>query len=361
MSFAKTDCRVLAFLLVVLLAGCASVEKERRFDAFAGQEARQWPMWPSAPAEPKFVYVGELLGEQNFPAMESERSGLQAAFAWLVGLGREAHRPNILQRPQGVAVDGMGRVLVSDVSRNALLVFDIPQARLLVWQRATPRSSFVAPIGIAQGQGNTLLVADTELGLVAHLSPDGEPLEPLGEGILQRPTGVTRDPRSGRIFVADTRADDVKVFDDNGRLLFTIGHPGDAEDRTALNSPTYLAWSKDRLYVSDTLNARIQIYDGEGNHLGQVGSRGLYVGNLTRPKGVAVDSEGHLYVAESYYDHLLIYDGQGRLLLPIGGAGSGPGRFFLPAGLWIDDRDRLYVADMYNGRVQVLQYLGEGS
>ncbi|HGG59064.1 MAG TPA: 6-bladed beta-propeller [Gammaproteobacteria bacterium] len=314
-------------------------------------------MWPAAPAEPRYAYIGQLTGEANFPARRTEEpTGLGRAFAWLIGLGEEFRPPNVLQRPQGVAVDKDGRIYVSDVSRHAVLVFDIPAARLRVWRRATPGKTFVSPIGIAMGADGILLVADAELGVVARLDTDGRPLAPLGRGLFERPTGVARDAKRGRLFVADTSADAVKVLDDEGLLLDTIGHAGDKPG--SLNAPTYLAWSGTELYVTDTLNARIQVYDGEGNYLRQVGSRGLYVGNLTRPKGVAVDAEGNLYIAESYYDHLLVFNDRGQLLLPIGGTGNAPGQFYLPAGLCVDQRDRVYIADMYNGRVQMLQFLG---
>jgi DNA-binding beta-propeller fold protein YncE len=90
------------------------------------------------------------------------------------------------------------------------------------------------------------------------------------------------------------------------------------------------------------------------------GAPGLYVGNLVRPKGVAVDNEGHVYVIESYFDHLLVFSRSGEYLLPIGGTGQETGRFFLPAGVWVDARNRVFVADMFNGRVMVFQFLGGG-
>jgi DNA-binding beta-propeller fold protein YncE len=81
---------------------------------------------------------------------------------------------------------------------------------------------------------------------------------------------------------------------------------------------------------------------------------------MTRPKGVAVDSEGIIYVVESYYDHLLIFDADGKFLLPIGGSGYSAGTFFQPAGIFVDPSGMIYVADMFNGRVAIFQYLGDG-
>jgi DNA-binding beta-propeller fold protein YncE len=110
--------------------------------------------------------------------------------------------------------------------------------------------------------------------------------------------------------------------------------------------------------VSDTLNARVQVLTIEGEALSKVGQRGLYVGNLVRPKGVTVDDDGNIYVVEGYYDHLLVFNQAAQLLLPIGGTGASIGRFFLPAGVWSDPQNRIFVADMFNGRVLILQYLG---
>ena len=149
-------------------------------------------------------------------------------------------------------------------------------------------------------------------------------------------------------------ADDIKVFDEAGALLETIGTSGTGQRQ--FNGPTHLAFASGSLYVTDTLNARVQVLDGARDFSAHIGERGLYVGNLVRPKGVTTDSDGNIYVIESYYDYLLIFDNQGRLLLPVGGTGSGPGQFFLPSGAWSDGRDRVFIADMYNGRIVILRY-----
>jgi DNA-binding beta-propeller fold protein YncE len=187
-------------------------------------------------------------------------------------------------------------------------------------------------------------------------SRDGAPLGSFGAGILGRPTGLARD-HSGHIYVADSGEHDVKVFDLEGGLLKRIGNRGKAPGE--FNGPTHLAVSSDRLYVADTLNARVQSLTLDGEPVRAYGRRGLYVGNLTRPKGIAVDSSDNLYVVESYFDHLLVFGESGRFLLPIGGHGSAAGQFFLPAGAWSDARGRIFVADMFNGRVSIFLRLGE--
>jgi len=316
----------------------------------------QAPVWPPGPNVPRYVYAGQLTGAANFRGDEDSRGGAARVFAWIVGLGQEQTEPVVLRRPQSGVSDERGRVYVTDVGRQAVFVFDEPEGKLQVWDLANGGQRFVAPIGVVIGAGDEVLVADAELGAVFRLDRDGNPLGSFGADVLERPTGLARDAKAGRVYVADTRANDVKIFDDAGLLVDYLGRGG--TDRGELNAPTYIAFREGRLYVTDTLNSRVQVFDSDGRVLEVFGERGLYVGNLARPKGVAVDDEGNVYVVESFYDHLLVFDRSGRFLLPVGGTGHAPGEFYLPAGVWIDSRNRVYVADMFNGRVAIFQFLG---
>jgi DNA-binding beta-propeller fold protein YncE len=171
---------------------------------------------------------------------------------------------------------------------------------------------------------------------------------------------VAYDPRTRSLLVVDTYAHDVKVFTPDGRLARTFGRRGEAPGE--FNYPTHAVVHGDELIVSDTMNARVQVLGiDDGAWHRTIGERGLYVGNMVRPKGVAVDSEGNTYVVESYYDHLLVYDPAGRFLMGLGSVGRGVGNFYLPSGVWTDVRNRVYVGDMFNGRVVVLQYIEGGA
>ena len=81
-------------------------------------------------------------------------------------------------------------------------------------------------------------------------------------------------------------------------------------------------------------------------------------GDFDKPKGIALDSDGHVYVVEGFGDVVQIFDEQGRLLLAFGGSGAGPGQLWLPSGITIAN-DLVYVADAANRRVQVFEYLKE--
>lgn len=345
-------------LLLALLAACAQTPQIMRYDIAAGAGPDSAKVWPPPPEVPRYRFAGQLTGEDNFIPVEQREPGAGERFLrWLVGLGQRPSKPRILIRPQsGMADPAAGRVYVTDQGRQAVFVFDESEGRLQIWDQADGNSRFRSPVGITAADNGEILVADSMLARIVRLDKEGNPRGSFGQSLLQRPTGLARDPLSNHLFVADTAAHDIKVLNSSGGLVTRIGRRGTGPGE--FNAPTHLAFAAGKLYVSDTLNTRIQVLSADGEPLAQIGKRGLYIGNLTRPKGVAVDADGNVYVVESYYDHLLIFSQQGEFLLPLGGSGNAIGQFYLPAGAWSDNRDRIYVADMFNRRVIILQYLG---
>jgi len=345
-----------AITAAVFLAGCAATPRVMQYFP-EGPEQQVRTSWPASDQAPRLEYAGQLIGEQNFVLEQGSENRGEKFLRWIVGLGGGRNKVDQLLRPQSGVVDAGGRILVTDAGRPSVFVFDEANATLEVWREAAAGVDFLSPVGIAARGTGEYLVADAQLGEVFVLSQDGIPVGRFGGDVLIRPTGLDVDEASGRVYVADRGAHLVKVFSGDGDLLQTIGVPGSAPGE--LNAPMHIRVAGSRIYVSDALNASVKIFSlTDGQLLGNIGQRGLFVGNMVRPKGVTVDSDGNVYVVESYYDHLLIYDESGEFLLPIGGTGSEIGQFFLPAGMWSDDTDRIFVADMFNGRVVIFRYVG---
>ncbi len=102
----------------------------------------------------------------------------------------------------------------------------------------------------------------------------------------------------------------------------------------------------------------MQVLDRSGVFKYAIGRLGDTNGDMFRPKGVAVDSEGDIYVVDGAWGTVQVFNRKGQLLYYFGQRGTAAGQFQLPAGMFIDRNDRLYVADSYNHRVQVFHYFG---
>ena len=114
------------------------------------------------------------------------------------------------------------------------------------------------------------------------------------------------------------------------QLVKTWGGKGEATGR--FNEPTGVAVSKSELFVSDSRNARIQVFDFDGNFQRLIGKPGDETGQLSRPMNLTVVN-GELYVADYFNDVVQVYTLQGRFLRAIGRPGSGAGEFNAPGGV----------------------------
>jgi sugar lactone lactonase YvrE len=263
-----------------------------------------------------------------------------------------------LVKPYGVAVAPDGRMYVADTVSRRVFVFDA-ELKTVGFLGENGGARLSRPIGVAVDEHGTVFVADGMLRRVFAFAPDGRMTLAIGhEGELTNPSGLAVDSTHKRLYVADAAKHQILSYSTvDGSAGPTLGTRG--ADPGQFNFPTNLAVdARGRLYVTDTLNFRIQIFDADGQFVRMFGTIGDTPGSLNRPKGIAVDSEGHIYVVDASFNNFQIFDQDGRLLLFVGTGGSRSGEFFLPAGLTIDKHDHIYVADQGNSRVQVFQYLG---
>lgn len=324
--------------LAMLAAGCAT----------AAAPPPSELVWPMPPEAPRVKYLETLTSSDHFGAKSN----------WLedVVLGSDPSKSRRMLKPQSVTVDTKGRVYVADSGLGRVWIFDAEKKQVRFLGDTSP--GLVGPVGVAVDGRGIVFVSDTRLGKIFGYDETGKVVTSIGaENELLSPTGLAIDTASNRLFVADTRRHRVRAYDTvTGKFLFEIAERGPEPGQ--LNFPTYLTVKRGLLYVSDTGNFRVQAFDLDGTYRRKWGELGANFGQLARPKGIALDSDGHLYVADAAFGNFQIFDRQGDLMLFVGGNGGDRGQFRLPSGMFIDDRDRIYVVDQYNTRVQVFQYLG---
>jgi DNA-binding beta-propeller fold protein YncE len=303
--------------------------------------------WPPPPNEPRIVLRQVILGSKDF-----ERGG------FLEGLGRflVGERKQTLLRPQAAAVDGADRLYVADQEHQGVHVFSLKGGGSEFLGRAG-KEFLVSPAAVVMCEGR-LAVSDSALARVFLLAPDGTLQRTLQRpGGFQRPTGMAYDADRKFLYVVDTLAHDVCVFNlSTGEFLRRFGGAGTGEG--LFNYPTYVAVDADgTVYVTDSLNFRVQVFDLRGTFLRQIGRLGDATGYMAVPKGIAVDRHGHLYVVDSALSTVQIFDREGRFLLSFGERGDEPGQFQVPTGLAVGPDDRIYVCDSFSRRLQVFQYV----
>ena len=116
------------------------------------------------------------------------------------------------------------------------------------------------------------------------------------------------------------------------------------------------------VYVADTWNHRILKFSPEGK-LAKVWGHAYYGQDdplgIWGPRGIAVDALGRVYVSDTGNKRIVIFDADGNYLAQSGSPGLQPGQFDEPVGLAFDEHSNLYVADTWNQRVQVFIRAGD--
>lgn len=244
------------------------------------------------------------------------------------------------------------------------------------------------PSGLAFDRNGDLIVADPGSHTIKKIDPTGnislvagiENQPGFADGdaaaaLFKAPVGVAVAD-DGKIYVADTYNDRIRVIE-NGKVLTLAGSErGFAEGRDArFDTPCGMAaWKEGRLLVADTGNRRVRVVEPDGRVWTLAGSGEadlkdglLFNAAFTDPVGLAVDKTGEIFVADGNAVRMI-----GLRTIPfletISGAWGGlvdgtPLRSGLnhPTGLAVDANGDLLVADSENQLVRVFSTRGTGS
>jgi DNA-binding beta-propeller fold protein YncE len=367
----ETHSRSLPFALRALLAAAAvtlvashSAIPARAQKKSAGRELARTPVqtvWPLPPDEARVRYVTVYTGAGDVGAATKSRT--LSLKETLLGKDRASPMqkdPNAFVKPFGVAVDGYGRIIVTDSAQGSVLVMDPARRQFVSIGEVTRQAMFRLPIGVTVDQANNIYIGDNGVKRVLVFGPDlafrtaiGQPDE------MEAPSGLAVDEARHRLYVADSRKHALLVYDKaTGKLQRRIGKRGAEEGE--FNGPTAVAVGPDgRVYVTDTLNYRVQVFGPDLAFVRSFGSLGVRPGQFRRPKGIAVDADSVVYVVDSDYNNFQMFTADGQPLMWVGQIGARPGQLALPAGIAIDrTRRRIMVCEQYNRRVQVFERVG---
>lgn len=177
-----------------------------------------------------------------------------------------------------------------------------------------------------------------------------------GPGQFDYPSDIAAD-RSGQVFVVDTENARVQMFDSSGTYLGQWGSLGAADGQ--FNAPQGLRLDNERgLFVADIGNHRIQWFSLAGTFQGAFGDSGSGPGDFhDGPYDVATDIAGNIYATDS--ERVLKFNRDGEFVVSWGRRGSGPGEFQSATSIDVDSNGNVFVADFILERVQALGPSGE--
>ncbi|HET9086937.1 MAG TPA: hypothetical protein VFN53_05410 [Acidobacteriaceae bacterium] len=254
-------------------------------------------------------------------------------------------------------------------------------------------SQLTQPVGLAFDASGNLYVADRASDMVRQVAASthrftgalsGSASAESGSQVFHQPSAVALD-RSGRLYVLDQGTSTVRRFSQSrGAMVLVAGNPGTSGGYSGdngpaihaqLNHPAGMVFDRaGNLFIADTLNHRVRkLVSATGTIVTVAGSGTAgYSGDggpaaaaqLSRPSGVAIDSDGNLYIADASASVIRKVDARSGMISTVAGTGkagfSGDGgpaaaaQLDSPQGVTVDAQGNLFIADTGNQRIREL-------
>ncbi len=334
------------------------------------------------PADPMRLYVRKDVAAQiwNYGVGPSEAPSVVDPYeAGIISLaadpifGSDLYAPLGLNAPRSIAAGRNDDLYIAD-SRNHRILHIASDGTLLnqwgsfadILQGDAPIGTFNEPWGVAVGPDGSVYVTDTWNHRVQKFTSDGKPVktwgqygqpvieDPASASSFWGPRGIAVDSR-GQVFVADTGNKRIVIFDKDGNYLTEFGTAG--FDPGQFDEPVGVAVSPNgTVYVTDTWNQRVQAF--VRNETGdfyiptiQWDVKAWFGQSLDNKPFIAVGSNEHVFITDPEGYRIIEFTPSGEFVRTWGTFGSGPAEIGLAAGIAVDPQGFVWVTDAGNNRI----------
>ncbi|WP_255429158.1 6-bladed beta-propeller [Ramlibacter albus] len=261
-----------------------------------------------------------------------------------------------------------------------------PEAARIVWERSIHSSADVVddskdgalrrfvtgevragegldkPYGVAVRNGK-VYVGDTVARNVVVYDLNARKFTRLGieePGGLRMPFGIDIDPQ-GNVYVLDGTLKRVHVYDANGKFLRMLGN----DMKWSRPAGLALDAKRRRIYVVDaggvdSNDHKVRAIDLDtGKALLEIGKRGDGNGEFNLPRDAVVGADGLLYVVDGGNFRIQVFDADGKFVKTFGAIGRQSGQFARPKEIAADNEGNIYVADSAFGNFQIFNKEGQ--
>jgi len=267
-----------------------------------------------------------------------------------------------LSIPYGVAVDSSGNVYVADNNLSKVQEFNSTGTFIkLLGSEGTGNGQFQMPAGMAIDSSGNIYVAEESNQRIQIFSSTGA-YKTQWEG-TQGIVGIAVN--SNGVYFSDPGYEVMVELNSSGGAVTewpgSALNPGSGNGQ--FNAPVGVALdSNGNVYVADSGNNRIQVFNSTGTYITQWGSAGSGNGQFNAPVGIAVDNSGNVYVTDSGNCRVQEFNNTGAYLAQWGSAGKGNGQFgaanggnYGMFGIACNNSGYVYVADSSNSRIEMFR------
>jgi DNA-binding beta-propeller fold protein YncE len=217
-----------------------------------------------------------------------------------------------LRLPNGIAVDAADDIYIADSERGLVLVY-APDGKFLRYiGKRGDESFFHCPTAIAiDRDSGRLFVLDSPRHVLFVLDLEGNILKRVGQPRphaigkvigeiipmdLDYPTEIAIG--NNELAVVDSASSRVHVMDLQCKLLAQFSIPA-VSGPPVIDDVGIAMDLTGNIYVSSTKDSQVRIYGSDGSVLGSFGRTGMGIGEFNAPAGLWIDGKNRLYVADT--------------------------------------------------------------
>lgn len=273
-----------------------------------------------------------------------------------------------MQRPIGVTVY-KNEVFVADAVRHRISVFNEDGDML----RSFGTSETIVPLYVARNpKDGNLYVSDRRARKVLKFTLQGKylgefkPNLPKNQlpkfdtkGVQWAPVAIAFAD-DGRMYVTELlKGHRLLIFGPDGKFKRSVGDAGMVKDAKAgkgvFQFPNSIKVFGNELYVSDSNNRRVQVFNLDGTYKRTIVTQGL-------PRGLAFlqrfpsdeqKTPDRFVVVDTLAHDGTLWSEKGDKILSFGEQGVLDGQFSYPDDVSVGSKNKIFITDTANGRVQV--------
>ncbi|MFH1897416.1 MAG: SMP-30/gluconolactonase/LRE family protein [Candidatus Desantisbacteria bacterium] len=275
-------------------------------------------------------------------------------------LSKNSFETGRFNSPVDMAFDSNGNMFVVDKDNHRIQKFTQDGKFITAWGSKSSmleKGLFDTPTGIAidRNNNNRVYITDSYNSRIQRFNNNGVFIDSWGElgsgeGKFKYPQDIAIDS-IGNAYIVDTSNNRIQVLDRNGNMITkwaVLNMPLDIEviETSATSREVFVVCHTEHL---------IRVFDEKGGQLRTIGKPGLDEddGQFQYPCGIAKDSLNRLYILDRVNRCLHIMDRLGNQLgIYPWQEGMSQGQIFSPEGIAIDDKNNIYIADTGNHRIQ---------
>ena len=200
-------------------------------------------------------------------------------------------------------------------------------------------------IVVSERQGHFVSVRDLNGTVIRKYGSKGE-----GKGKMTSPAGIALDDEGFMYVTSDHK---LQKFSFDGSVITEVGGsiPGNKPGE-AFNRPLSVAIRNDKVYVCDSINNQIQVFDLDLQFLKCIAT------DIEMPQDIAFDNEGKMYITSKARNLVYVFDESGNSVREFGQPNSDGIGLSEPTGIYIYGNYALVSDEGVNG-IKVYSITGQ--